>query len=105
MAEQRKGRGNLRPFQKGQSGNPGGRPKGTSISSVLRSRLTDDDKLAIADALIAGARKGEVDTIRELLDRTEGKAIGRDEHGQPGDFTGLEDRPTEELLRLVEETA
>lgn len=86
MAEQKPRPSGLRPFQKGQSGNPGGRPKGTSISAVLRARLTDEDKIAIADALIAGARRGEMDKIRELLDRTEGKAIGRDEHGKPGDF-------------------
>lgn len=75
-----------KPFEKGQSGNPGGRPKGTTITSVLRARLTDDDKAVIADALIAGARNGELDKIRELLDRTEGKVPTKNENGGPGAF-------------------
>ena len=74
------------PFVKGQSGNPGGRPKGTSITSVLRALMTDDDKAEIARQLIRGARAGEMDKIREVLDRTEGKSVGRTETGGPGDF-------------------
>ncbi len=73
-------------FRPGQSGNPGGRPKGTSITSVLRATLTEDDKLAIAQKLIAGARAGELDKIREIMDRTEGKVPNKNENGQPGDF-------------------
>jgi hypothetical protein len=73
-------------FKPGQSGNPGGRPKGTSITSVLRATLTEEDKLAIAQKLIAGARAGEMDKIREIMDRTEGKVPNKNENGQPGDF-------------------
>jgi hypothetical protein len=75
-----------RPFLPGQSGNPNGRPKGTSITSVLRSRLTDEDKIAIADALIRGAKAGEMDKIREVMDRHDGKVPNRNENGDPGDF-------------------
>ena len=31
--------GNLRPFKKGQSGNPGGRPAGASITALVRAEL------------------------------------------------------------------
>lgn len=77
---------NLKPFKPGQSGNPAGRPKGTSVTAILRARLTEEDKIAIADALIRGARAGEMDKLRELLDRTEGKVPNKNENGNPGDF-------------------
>ena len=87
-----------KPFQPGQSGNPGGRPKSTSITSILRQRLTDEDKIKIADALIRGAIAGEMDKIRELLDRHDGKVPNKNEDGKPGDFDlDLDDVPSETI--------
>ena len=89
--QQTKGRGsnprslqNLKPFQKGESGNPGGLPKGTpkvsiALMKLLAARPDDDFKPAtraeqIALALCQKASSGDVSAIRELSDRTEGKS-------------------------------
>lgn len=82
--EQRKNsdprRANLRPFKPGQSGNPGGRPKGKSLTALLRERLDEVDPATgktIAEMVVEGwinaARDGNVPAIKEALDRTEGK--------------------------------
>ena len=69
---------NLKMFEPGESGNPGGRPKGMSITAELR-KLLDDGTVAedIAKALIKLAKdtnfKGNVAAFKELLDRTDGK--------------------------------
>lgn len=66
-------------FQKGQSGNPGGRPKGPSLKAELIRQLGkkgDDGRKnvdAIAAALIEQARDGKIEAIREILDRVDGK--------------------------------
>ncbi len=45
-------------FKPGQSGNPGGRPKGAvSLTSRLRARLTDGDAKTIIENLIALATR------------------------------------------------
>jgi hypothetical protein len=77
-------------FMPGQSGNPGGRPKGLSITAHLREllALTDIDGRPLKDEREAarevalcmlkkgtgrGARKANMEAIKEILDRTEGK--------------------------------
>ena len=89
---------NLKSFQKGQSGNPAGRPTGSrNVSTVLTSMLAEIapdvvveasfvkdiskglKRATIADAAAArivyqGIVKGDSWALRELLDRTEGKA-------------------------------
>ena len=72
-----------RPWQKGQSGNPGGRPKGLpKISSALhRLLMTKPDEVyephnkadVLALQLYDSATKGDTYACREILDRTEGK--------------------------------
>jgi len=93
--------GNLKSYRKGQSGNPGGRPRGSrNVSTVLATMLQqvapdvvveasfvkDISKgmksVTIADAAAArivyqGIVKGDSWALRELLDRTEGKAKER----------------------------
>lgn len=72
-------------FLPGQSGNPNGRPKGRSITSRLRDilereeingkPLRDGKQVAdlVAEALIKGARRGDIRHLQELLNRVEGK--------------------------------
>ncbi len=66
-------------FQKGQSGNPGGRPKGTSISAKLRALLEKDHNGKeigdiLAERLVKEGLQGKLAHIKEILDRTEGRA-------------------------------
>jgi hypothetical protein len=87
---------NLQLWEKGQSGNPGGRPKWKPLTDALRKQLTAPikDRLTgqqlatlpkrlqdatvaevLADALIteAIAGKGKVHAAREIMDRVEGR--------------------------------
>jgi hypothetical protein len=69
-------------FQKGVSGNPGGRPKSSMLSEAYRAVLSHDNKKpfkpqtnaeAIAEAIAKEARKGKVNAASEVADRVEGK--------------------------------
>lgn len=95
-----------RPFQKGDDPrrNRGGRPPAL-LTKAMQSVVTDADAEAILKRVLAAAKKGDLQAVQMIWDRMEGKAVARNEQGEPGSFTGLEDRPTEELLRLVEKTA
>ena len=70
---------NLKPFKKGKSGNPKGRPKLPDISEAMAKILADekDGKTAL-DAILAALRakatKGDVRAAQELLDRAFGKS-------------------------------
>ncbi len=68
-------------FKKGETGNPSGRPKLTKLTEALREQLAEtspdapEETIAeqIARALISEAKIGNVQAIREIGDRTEGK--------------------------------
>jgi Family of unknown function (DUF5681) len=65
--EQRK-RG--RPFPKGVSGNPAGKPKGMrNKATLLLAAISEDDLTAIIDKLVAKAKSGDLTAIKILLDR------------------------------------
>ncbi len=94
-----------KPFVKGDPRiNRGGRPPAL-LSKAMQEVVSDDDAAAIMRQLRDLARKGDLQAIQMLWDRMEGKAIARNENGGAGEFTGLEDVPTEELLRLVRKPA
>lgn len=66
------------PWEKGQSGNPGGRPNNKPFFTALnRAILQDDHKRlrAAAEALLDKASAGEPWAIKELADRLDGKSI------------------------------
>jgi Family of unknown function (DUF5681) len=72
---------NLKPWPKGVSGNPGGRPKTKQLTSELERLLEEEAPKAngqtwatvIAEALLTKARKGDVRAIAELANRIEGR--------------------------------
>jgi hypothetical protein len=67
------------PFQKGQSGNPAGRPRNEqTITTVLRRLLLEkeDGKARaehVAISLIRLARAGDVNAIKLVFERIDGK--------------------------------
>jgi hypothetical protein len=78
------------PFQPGQSGNPGGRPKGPALTDSLRSLLRrrgPDGRLqrdAIAARLVEKALAGDLDAIRYIFDRIDGPLTQRHDLASPG---------------------
>ncbi len=68
-------------FKKGETGNKNGRPRLTKLTDALREQLAEEMPNApertvaetIARALIREAVSGNVQAIREIGDRTEGK--------------------------------
>ena len=73
---------NLKPWKKGESGNPAGKPKGvknrsTIVKEWLDAKATDGGKGTVADqlvrAMITKASKGDVPAFRELMDSAYGK--------------------------------
>jgi hypothetical protein len=81
--------GNLRPpWRPGQSGNPGGRPKTKAFKNALEAELEEagDDGPSlrkIARALIDKAATGDIQAIKELADRLDGKPMQLLEHSGP----------------------
>ena len=89
--------GTLKPFEKGESGNPNGRPKGTrnrstiakqwlEVSQKIKNPITGkEENLEQQDimtlALIKKARNGDVSAYKELMDSAYGKIV------QPTDIT------------------
>jgi len=66
--QQRQGRG--RPFQKGQSGNPAGKPRGCrSKAALLAEALFDGEAEKIVRKAIELALGGDVTALRIVLDR------------------------------------
>lgn len=78
-----------RPFVKGVSGNPSGRPKKLPITDALREELAKRgnhnvrNDIAIARILVKMAIAGDAAAIREIADRVEGKARQRTEISGP----------------------
>jgi hypothetical protein len=81
---------NLKPFPKGVSGNPAGKPKGVPNSKTRLLRLLElvqtqtnpitgeKEEFTVAEqldmVLINKARKGDIRAYQEVMDRLEGRA-------------------------------
>jgi hypothetical protein len=64
-----------RPFVKGQSGNPGGRPKEAHDVKELARQYTGEAILKLAEWMRSDNAKASVAACNVLLDRGWGKAI------------------------------
>jgi len=69
-------------FEKGNSGNPSGKPKGKSITKMLRAYMLEIDTstgLSRIDTLVhvlfESARKGDLQAIKLIMDRVDGLPI------------------------------
>lgn len=103
---QRKGRGkhpnslaNLKPFTKGESGNPEGMEPGTkhrgtilrkwaeAAVDIVNPLTKEKERGTVEDEVILGlireARKGNVPAIKEFLDTLYGKIPNKEEHSGP----------------------
>ncbi len=81
-----------RPFLPGQSGNPAGRPKTRPFKDALRKAVASAGKdgealKSVALALLSKAQNGDVQAIKEVADRLDGKVaqgiIGGDDDDNP----------------------
>ena len=105
---------NLTPWQPGQSGNPGGRPKTAPLSHACRELLArpvpDDPEgrtyaEVIAEMLGKKAIEGDIRAAQEIADRAEGRARQSVEINATAplhhEITGEERRTADECLRRI----
>ena len=71
-------------FVKGESGNPGGRPKGLSITALIDKAICENDWVRIIETLFSKANRGDLKAIEMLMDRRFGKP-GQPITGEDGD--------------------
>jgi hypothetical protein len=63
---------NLRPWTKGTSGNPGGRPS-TDIAAIIARAILENNKEAAYEALGKALLRGNAYVFKELAERAYGK--------------------------------
>lgn len=90
MSKRERSLANLKPFKKGQSGNPNGRPKLPDIRDALAKILADEKDgytalEATLMALRAKAVRGDIRAAEALLDRAFGKPKQAIDHTTGGD--------------------
>jgi hypothetical protein len=95
---------NLKPFKKGQSGNPKGRPKLPDLKAAIAKVLADEkDGVNALDAVLMALRqkavRGDIRAAEVLMDRGYGKSR------QTADInvaaTNLEELTDDQLLAIV----
>lgn len=70
-----------KPFPKGKSGNPSGRPKGAlSITTKIRKLLETDEGESVARAFVKYAKAGKFPFAKEIIDRIDGKLPDTQQH-------------------------
>ena len=72
-SEEKKKRGEGRPFKKGASGNPGGRPKKPEWLKTAFSKMQPDTVAAINDVLLHGLHRDKLAAAKLVLEYTIGK--------------------------------
>jgi hypothetical protein len=79
-------------WKPGQSGNPGGRPKGESITATLRRLLEQEHngksvQEILAEKVLREALSGKYSFVKELLDRLDGRPNQKVELATPENVT------------------
>jgi hypothetical protein len=109
--------GTLKPFEKGESGNPNGRPKGAKnrstiakywleVNQKLKNPLTNQEETMSQEdlmtlALIKKAREGDVHAYKALMDSGYGSPVQVVEQTQTNfDLSVLS---TDEILNLLKD--
>ena len=65
-------------FRPGRSGNPGGRPKGQSLTALLRAQLDKGNNAqALAKMIVDKALSGDIQFCKLIFERMEGKVPDR----------------------------
>jgi hypothetical protein len=106
---------NLKPFEKGESGNPAGRPKGAKnrstiakywleVNQNLKNPLTGESQTMSQEdlmtlALIKKARDGDVNAYKALMDSGYGAPVQQIEQTQTN--VDLSDLTTDEIKDLL----
>jgi hypothetical protein len=97
-------------FLPGQSGNAGGRPKKSPLTEAYREILQQpylDDPHGrtyaelIAEAVINEALNGNLQAVREIADRTEGRPRAAIEISRPIDSSSVETLTSAELEEFI----
>lgn len=108
---------NNKPFKKGQSGNPNGRPKGRKnrstiarywleVNQSLKNPLTGDNETMSQEdlmtlALIKKAREGDVHAYKALMDSGYGAPVQQIEQTQT--TVDLSNLSTDEIIDLLKD--
>ena len=68
---------NLKPFEKGVSGNPSGRPKWKHVTEVMKQELDEDKLISMVHMVYDLAMEGNMRAVEFIADRLEGKVAQR----------------------------
>lgn len=81
--------GKGKPFEKGNPGGPGNPyiKRVAALRKTLLDAVTPEEMERVVRALLNKAQEGDVPAIKELLDRTVGKAVAKDDDGN--DLPGI----------------
>ena len=89
-------RANLKPYVKGVSGNPGGKPR-VDISAIIARAIIEENEEGVYKALGAALMKGNAYVFKELAERGYGKIK---EHATV-EHTGADGAPLAITIKLV----
>jgi len=96
---------NLKPFEKGVSGNPGGRPKWKQVTEIMKTETNQEKLAVIVDKVFDLALEGNMRAIEFIADRLEGKVAQRVEVASNSDqpikvfeFVSIDDEKKDPIL-------